>query len=350
MNIKNIAKLAGVSVATVSRVINNSDNVRPETRDRIREIMKQNNYIPSAIARDLSFQRSEVVAVIVPDLQNPFFYGLIEGITQIADKSGYQVLIFNTNEDANREFRVLQTLRERHVAGILITAAGVRDERTESMLAFFQKDGIPVILIDRDLENGDSFDSVMADNEGGAYKAISELVHIGHRRIAIIAGEREYSPVYEREVGYRRALAEANIPIRSEYIAYGDQMVEKSYRCMADLLSLPEPPTAVFCGNNMMLIGAMRYLYGKGIRVGKEIGLIGFDDIELLNDVGIKISVVARSERKMGRKAMELLLAHREGGKPADHHVLVTAKLILRGSEKCDEIIQPAHMEAARTL
>ena len=172
MNIKEIAYLAGVSVATVSRVINNSDSVKPATRERVQKVMQENNYIPSATARDLSFQRSEVVAVVVPDLKNPFFYGLIEGITRVAEKNHYQVLIFNTNEDADKEYQVLQAIRERNVAGILITAAGVRDKRTGALLAEYQQSGTPVVLVDRFIDGGDGLDTVMAHNEAGAYKAI----------------------------------------------------------------------------------------------------------------------------------------------------------------------------------
>ena len=153
MNIKEIARLADVSVATVSRVINNSEKVKSATREKVQAVMQAHNYIPSATARDLSFQRSEVVAVIVPDLKNPFFYGLIEGITKVAEKNRFQVLIFNTSEDAEKEYRVLTAVRERNVAGILITAAGVRDERTGTILKEYQDMGTPVVLIDRFIED-----------------------------------------------------------------------------------------------------------------------------------------------------------------------------------------------------
>ena len=211
MNIKEIARLADVSVATVSRVINNSDKVKLATREKVQAIMREQNYIPSATARDLSFQRSEVVAVVVPDLKNPFFYGLIEGITKVAEKNRYQVLIFNTNENAEKEFRVLTTIRERNVAGILITAAGVRDERTGRLLKEFQEQGSPVVLIDRFIDGGEGLDTVVADNESGSYEAVCELIRQGHERIAIIAGDKDLSPVYERELGYRRALRENGI-------------------------------------------------------------------------------------------------------------------------------------------
>ncbi len=333
-NIKEIAKLAGVSVATVSRVINNFDNVKPETRERVQKIIKENNYIPSATARDLSCQSSEVVAVVVPDLKNPFFYGLIEGITRVAEKNHYQVLIFNTSENAEKEYSVLEAIRERNVAGILISAAGVRDQRTGSILTQYQNSGTPVVLVDRYIEGGDSLDTVMADNESGAYEGVCELIRKGHERIAIIAGEKAYSPVYERELGYRRALAENGIKIREMYIAYGNQMADQSYKCMKKLMSLSKPPTAVFCGNNMMSLGALRYMIEHGITAGVDVGIIGFDDIAVLNDVGIPLSVVTRSEKEMGRKAMEMLLKHKKNPDARCSHVSVPTQLILRGSEK----------------
>lgn len=334
MNIKEIANLAGVSVATVSRVINNSDKVRPATRERIQELIREYNYIPNAIAQDLSRQRSEVVAVVVPDLNNPFFYGVIEGITKVAEKQHYQVLIFNTGEDADKEYQVLTAIRERNVAGILITAAGVRDKRTGEILARYQESGTPVVLIDRFIEGGDALDAVVADNESGAYEAICELIRQGHDRIAIIAGEKAYSPVYERELGYRRALRENGIRIRDMYIAYGNQMKDQSYKCMKRLMALSKPPTAVFCGNNMMSIGALRYLNEHNMRIGEDIAVIGFDDITVLNDVGIPLSVVDRSEKEMGVKAMEQLLRHLKHRDTGPVRISVPTRLILRGSEK----------------
>ena len=330
MNIKEIARLADVSVATVSRVINNSDKVKLATREKVQAIMREQNYIPSATARDLSFQRSEVVAVVVPDLKNPFFYGLIEGITKVAEKNRYQVLIFNTNENAEKEFRVLTTIRERNVAGILITAAGVRDERTGRLLKEFQEQGSPVVLIDRFIDGGEGLDTVVADNESGSYEAVCELIRQGHERIAIIAGDKDLSPVYERELGYRRALRENGIKIREMYIAYGNQMADQSYKCMKHLMNLKKPPTAVFCGNNMMSLGAMRYLIENDMHVA----IIGFDDITVLNNLGIPLSVVDRSEKEMGIKAMEQLIRHLRHPEAKPVRVSVPTRLILRGSEK----------------
>ena len=330
MNIKEIARLADVSVATVSRVINNSDKVKLATREKVQAIMREQNYIPSATARDLSFQRSEVVAVVVPDLKNPFFYGLIEGITKVAEKNRYQVLIFNTNENAEKEFRVLTAIRERNVAGILITAAGVRDERTGRLLKEYQEQGSPVVLIDRFIAGGEGLDTVVADNESGSYEAVCELIRQGHERIAIIAGDKDLSPVYERELGYRRALRENGIKIREMYIAYGNQMADQSYKCMKHLMNLKKPPTAVFCGNNMMSLGAMRYLIENDMHVA----IIGFDDITVLNNLGIPLSVVDRSEKEMGIKAMEQLIRHLRHPEAKPVRVSVPTRLILRGSEK----------------
>ena len=334
MNIKEIARLADVSVATVSRVINNSDKVKLATREKVQAIMREQNYIPSATARDLSFQRSEVVAVVVPDLKNPFFYGLIEGITKVAEKNRYQVLIFNTNENAEKEFRVLTAIRERNVAGILITAAGVRDERTGRLLKEYQEQGSPVVLIDRFIDGGEGLDTVVADNESGSYEAVCELIRQGHERIAIIAGDKDLSPVYERELGYRRALRENGIKIREMYIAYGNQMADQSYKCMKHLMNLKKPPTAVFCGNNMMSLGAMRYLIENDMHVGEDVAIIGFDDITVLNNLGIPLSVVDRSEKEMGIKAMEQLIRHLRHPEAKPVRVSVPTRLILRGSEK----------------
>lgn len=296
--------------------------------------MAEYDYVPNSAARELSMKASKEIAVIVPDLENPFFHGLIQGITQVADRNDYQILIFNTEEDPKKEERILDTLRGKNIAGILVTSTDAECRFGGRKLLEYNEKDIPVVLMDRNIKGGEKLSSVMADNEQGAYEAIAELIARGHRRIGIIAGTKSYSPVYERELGYRRAMKEFGLEINEDYVVYGDQMADRSYACMATLMERKDAPTAVFTCNNMMTLGALRYCVKKGIVVGRDISLIGFDDIEILGQMGFNLSVVDRSAINMGKIGTEILLRRLDREKEQHEHVVVPTRLILRGTER----------------
>ena len=334
MNIDEIAQLAGVSKATVSRVINNSTVVKSETRERVLAVIREHNYIPSETARGLSKGNSDVIGIVFPDLENPFFYGLLKGITNTAKKSRYNVLIFYTDENEEDEIDILRVAKGRDLAGLIITAVGVNNPETNALLSSYEEAGIPVVVLDREVMNR-TFCSIQSENLESSYRAVSELIAQGHTKIALVAGLPHLSPVYERSDGYKKALQDAGIPLRPEYIIHGNSKSALAYEGMNRLLDLPDPPTAVFTTNNMATLGVLSCLTERHLTLGKDISLIGFDDIPNLKPIQYGLSVVDRSEEEMGERAMNAMILRLQGKKEEAIGLgKVPATLILRGSEK----------------
>lgn len=333
MNISDIAQKARVSTATVSRVLNNSSLVSPKTREKVQRVIEEHGYTPSAVAKSLSVRATHNVGVIFPDIENPFFPSALIGVTQVAERQRYNVFYFNSDETPEKEHEFLNVVRRQRLDGVILAPANCYDEITGSALEEFERQGVAVVLLDRELD-GRQFSMVRAEDQKGAYTGVRQLIREGHERVAIIVGSPSNRPVFERFAGYRQAMEEAGLPIRSEYVVRADQKSEIAYSVTQTLLELPEPPTAIFTCNNMMTLGCLRCCTERGVVIGRDISLLGFDDIETLRDVGYRLSAVDRSSREMGRIAMELLLERLEQPGRAKEVKTVPTRLILRGSEK----------------
>jgi LacI family transcriptional regulator len=339
MNIYDIAKEAGVSPATVSRVINGNKNVREETRRKVLEVIKENNYAPSSVARNLSIGESQNIAFIVPDVENPFFSKVLQGITDKASEFNYNVFMFGTKEDSEREHRILESLKAELIKGLIIIPVSEIDKETAFRLKNFEKAGIPVVLLDRDIK-GSSFDGVFSEDIQGAFEAVECLINEGHRKIAIISGPDTSRPGHDRVEGYKMALTSHQIPINEDYIVNGKFLEEESYNAIKTLMELEDPPTAVFSSNNMTTLGCLRYLKENGMKLVEDISLVGFDDIKELEYTDINLTVVARPVYEMGKEVMELLERRFRYKQEGDKQKVVTRRnyvktwLIKRGSEK----------------
>lgn len=334
MNIKEIAQRAGVSTATVSRMLNKNGYVKDETRQRIQTVIDECGYMPSAVARSLSVQKTHNIGFITPDIANPFNASVLAGVTQVADSEAYNVFVFDADETPEKEHRILEIVQEQRLEGIAISPVKANDERSRMLLEEINWHVMPVVQFDRRLQNAD-ISSVLADNEQGAYLAVKQLIQEGHRKIGLVEGDGLNWAVKERIFGYCRALVEADIPIRSEYMAPASQrLIEKSYDAASYLLGLEDPPTAIFTCNNNMTLGCIKYFTEKGMVLGRDISLIGFDDVETLNLVGYAVSAVDQSGLEMGRRTMEMLLGKIRSEGKSNEHIRVPVKLVLRGSEK----------------
>jgi len=339
MNIYDIAREAGVSPATVSRVINGNKNVREETRKKVLKVIENNNYAPSSVARNLSIGESQNIAFIVPDVENPFFSQILQGITDKASDSNYNVFMFGTKEDPEREHRILESLKGELIKGLIIIPVSEIDEETAFRLTNFEREGIPVVLIDRDIK-GSNFDGVFSEDIQGAYEAVECLIQEGHKKIAMITGPETSRPGHDRLRGYKMALTNYNIEINEDYIINGNFIEEDAYKAMKTLMELKEPPTAVFSSNNMTTLGCLRYLKEHGLKLVEDISLIGFDDIKELQYTDINLTVVARPVYEMGQEVMELLERRFSYKKEGDRKKMIVRRnyvktwLIKRGSEK----------------
>lgn len=333
-NIYEIARDAGVSIATVSRVINNSGSVSEKSRKKVNDAIRRLNYVPNGNARSLSTSTSNAIGVIIPDINNPFFSLLLQGITMAADEQGFHIFLFNTDEDSEREHQILLSIREHRLRGIIITPVSESDTVTIERLLDFENLGIPVVLLDRELDSN-VFDRVVTDDECGVNKAVSELIRVGHERIAIIKGPSDSRPGHERFSGYRQAMENHGLPLLPELIREGDFKVKRAYEQTVALLSLPEPPTAIFSSNNMTTYGCLRAFNELGLNVGEDVSLIGFDDIDALGWLNYPVSVVSRDVPQMGEQAMRLLMQRFDTPKEKQEgqRYCLPTELILRGSE-----------------
>ena len=334
-NIYEIAKEAGVSIATVSRVMNRSCTVSEKSRQRVLDAVAKLNYVPNNAARSLSTSTSPSVGVVIPDINNPFFSRLLQGITRAADEMGLNIFLFGTDESSEREHRVLETMREHRLRGIIITPVSCQDTVTQERLHNFQSLGIPVVLLDREVDST-VFDRVVTDDDEGVYRAVSELIRRGHRKIAIITGPDDSRPGRERLRGYCRALEEHGIALNPSYICKGDFMVNCAYEHTLALCDLPEPPTAIFASNNMTTYGCLKAFGERKIQPGVDMALFGFDNIEELGWLNYNISAVIRDVPQMGEQAMRLLMRRFDSREIPEKgtRICLPTELVLRGSEQ----------------
>jgi LacI family transcriptional regulator len=334
VTIRDIAEKVGVSHATVSRVLNNSGYVKDETRDKVLNVIKELNYTPSAIARSLSRSKTNTIGVIVPDINNMFFGDIIKGITEIADANNLNIILCDTDEDNDKELKAINVLKEQRIQGLIITPTFYKDYGNSENLDTLKKLGIPIILIDGHVEYLD-FSGVFIDHIRGAYDGTAALIAAGHRKIAIITGAMKSRPAKERLLGYEKALQANNILIDNKYIFYGDYSHETSYEITKNILKMDDRPTAIFVSSNIMMLGCIKAFYEEKIDIPKDMAIIGFDKVDVLNIIGMNISFINGPSIELGRIGMKMLLENLNGVTTKEiKRVTILPELLLKGSEK----------------
>lgn len=339
MNIYDIAREAGVSPATVSRVLNNHKYVKEETRSKVQKVIEGKKYSPNTVARNLSVGTSKNIAFVAPDIENPFFGKILHGISDQAMVSGYNVFMSGTAENIKLEHRILDSLKLEMMKGLIVIPVSETDKETAGKLKRFEDQGVPVVLLDRDVRSA-RFDAVFSQDMEGAFEAVECLLEEGHTKVAVITGPDTLRPGYERLKGYKKALESHGISPDKEYILSGNFAQEESYAAMNRLLELKNPPTAVFTCSNMTTLGALRCLKERGLKLGEDISVAGFDDIKELLCTDICLTAVTRPVYQMGCEAMRILerrfeMAGKDQGEPLIlQRNLVKTRLIKRGSEK----------------
>lgn len=334
ITIKDIAKAAGVSRTTVSRVLNNSGYVKDETREKVLKAIKELNYTPSAIARSLSTSKTNTIGVVVPEINNPFFGEIIKGISQVADEHNLNIILCDTDENIEKELKALKLLKEQRIEGILITPTSTKDTFNREYLSTIENLGTPVILIDGHVKYT-NFSGVFVDHIRGAYEGTKALIDAGHRKIAIITGRMDSRPARERLIGYKKALTMHNIPIDDKYVFYGDYYHESAYRITKEILKMEDRPTAIFVSSNMMILGCIKAFNEENIKVPEDMAVIGFDKEEVLNIIGMNISFINGPTIEMGKIAMNMLLESLNNKERRElKRITLLPELVLKGSER----------------
>ena len=335
VTIKDIAAVAGVSQATVSRVLNGTSYTSDKARKRVMEAVKQTGYSPSVIASSLSRKRSPTIGVIIPDICNDFFSQIFYAASKIAETNDYRLILCNTDDQLKQEADALNDMLAYRVSGIIMTPMSEQAENNELLLKRVQAAGIPIVFVDREMKNI-ACDCVFVDNVHSSYEITRLLIQNGHRKIAIIAGPQDTVPGRERMQGYQQALAEAGIVPDPDHIRLADFRNQSSYEATLNLLAMKNRPTAIFSCNNLMTVGCLRALHSKNVHVPQDIALVGFDEVEMLDILGYPLTVVSRATSEMGRVAMRLLLnriEHMEENAPCQR-VVLQSHLKIAGSEK----------------
>ncbi len=326
VSIKDIARAARVSHSTVSRALHSSPLVNRETAEPIRRIVCELGYRPSAVARSLVTRKTKTIGVVVTTIADPFIAEVVSGIEEVANDHGYSVFLANCNADPEREVKVVHSFHERRVDGILVTASRVG----ALYMPLLSEMKVPIVLINNQ-HPGEFVHSVMIDNVTASREATQHLIRLGHRRIAYIGDQFGFQSDSERFSGYRQALEAADLPFLPELVAHGDGKPEGGMRAMEKLLALAEPPTAVFCYNDLSALGALRVIQWHGLNVPLDISIVGFDDLFIASYTNPPLTTIRQPKQQMGRMAMEILLKL-FSGLNSTTNMKVSGELIIRGS------------------
>lgn len=325
--IKDVALKAGVSTATVSRVISGREKVSQTLIEQVNEAIEELQYRPSRVARNLRVRKANTVGLLVSDIQNPFFTSIMRGIQDTLLAKGYVLLAANSDEDEDQERIHIETLLAEEVAGIILAPAST----SARIYADLIEQGVGLVIIDR-IPDRLKVDSVLVDNTAGARSAVEHLISLGHRRIGIIAGREHVSTATLRQEGYRFALQDAGLPYDPELVSTGDFRQEGGYQAMNALLNLAEPPTAVFSSNNVMTLGALQAIHEKCLKIPEEIALVSFDDMPWAASLQPPLSAVAQPTYEIGTTAARLLLERVNDPERSTRRVILESELIVRGS------------------
>jgi LacI family transcriptional regulator len=301
--IKDVAVKAGVSITTVSHVLNKTRFVSDDLRERVVQAMEALHYRPNVLARSLRVGESHTMGLVVPDNSNPFFAEIARIIENAGFRHGYSVFLCNSDGQVEKERAYVDTFINKQVDGVVFITSG----GTTGPLEELTRHDIPVVVVDRNIPLS-LVDLVLLDNEAGGHAATRHLIELGHRRIACITGPSALTPSADRVLGYRRAMAEAGLPVPPECIQPGDFRSPSGEAAMRRLLELAEPPSAVFACNDLMAIGALRALRKADRPVPDDISLVGFDDVPLATEVTPALTTVAQPTDEIATSAVNLLL------------------------------------------
>jgi DNA-binding LacI/PurR family transcriptional regulator len=304
-SLQEVAKRAKVSIATVSRVLNKSNKVVPETRAVVEQALLDLGYRPSRVARRLRMNsgHAHLVGLIIPDIQNPFYAEIARGVEDAAYASEYALILCNSDENLEKERFYLDVMRDESVDGVVLPPFDDTDVAVVEMV----KTGIPVVCVDRSHAKVKT-DLVEVDNYQGALEAVRHLIEKGHKSIALIEGRTQVSTSRERRRGYLDALTAHDLTPRKDLMRAGDFKQESGRILTNELLDLRKPPTALFVCNNLMTVGALGALHQRGLRIPADVALVGFDDLPWAEALDPPPTVVRQPAYEVGKQAMELLL------------------------------------------
>lgn len=325
--IYDIAEEAGVSIATVSKVINETGRISDKTRQRVKEVMKRLNYQPSVVASALTKKRTYMIGLLIPDLANPFFAELARSIEDRGHELGFNLVICSTDNDLDKEEQYINLLRQKSADGIIL-ATGVKNQ---DIIRNLIQQNQAIAVIARGMPSL-SVDTVLVDDYLGGYLAASHLIELGHRDIAVIAEDLEVMSSKERVRGYQQALEDYHLPYREDRIRVSAFHVKGGKDTAGKILDEPDRPTAIFACNDLLAIGAMQAAYERRIAVPEEVSIIGFDNSILAAHMNPPLTTIAQPIQELGRQVVNLISQEINGEKTAKQRIVLLPELVVRGS------------------
>lgn len=340
--IRDVARLADVSVATVSNALNNAERVSPELLARVRAAAAKLNYAPHAGARSLRKRSSGLLGLIVGDITNPFFSDLFEAVEDAAAARGYLVLLCNSSERSEREEAHLRMLRTQRIDGLILAPTGAVSINRASLLAQLE---VPIVLVDRAMD-GLGYDAVVLDNHKAGFEATNQLIACGHRRIGLVNGPEILRTAADRMQGYREALLASGIPFDPALVRDARFQERPAFEALSELLVLREPPTAVLATNNLMTIGVVKALADRGLACPDDISLVGIDDLPWADAVQPRLTAIAQPVRAIGETALNVLAERIAGTRLGPGTTIVMPpRLVVRRSCGSPHVTRTLHAE-----
>jgi LacI family transcriptional regulator, repressor for deo operon, udp, cdd, tsx, nupC, and nupG len=325
-NMTDVAKLANVSTATVSRVIQNPEAVKEKTRVKVLQAIEELNYQPNILARYFRRTETKTILVVVPSIMNNVFPQMIAGIDLIANQYGYKVLLGNTYQDPEKAYNYIEELKQKQVDGMILLTTKLDNDVINDIA-----DRYPVVLTS-DFIEGLNVPTVAIDNISSSREAVEHLLQLGHRRVGMITGPLNSLLSRDRLKGYRQALLANEIAIESVLIQEGDHSYDSGYNQMNKFLALDDQPTAIFAANDSMAMGAVKAVKAQGLRVPEDVAVVGFDNIQFSEIFEPALTTIAQPLIEMGKRSMELLLKQIKGEPLTKKQHVLDTKLIIRDS------------------
>ncbi|MDQ0229241.1 LacI family DNA-binding transcriptional regulator [Metabacillus malikii] len=326
VKMSDVALKANVSTATVSRVLHSPETVKEQTRQKVLNAIKELNYQPNILARQLRKNETKTILVVVPNIMNTVFLGIIEGIEAEASKNQYKVLLGNTNNDVKKEYGLIDLLKQKQTDGMILFSARLEEDILHEL-----SEQYPIVLT-ADFIDGLKVPTVSIDNISSSRKAVLHLISLGHTRIAHISGPLSNSSARDRFKGYEQALYQHSMEVGSMLVQEGDYSLESGYNQMRKLLALEKMPTAVFAANDEMAIGAIKAAKEHGLNIPQDLAIVGFDNIHFSSIFEPRLTTIAQPLFKMGQLSMKLLLAQINGSVSEKTQYILESELIIRDS------------------
>lgn len=328
VKIKDVAKKAGVSVTTVSRVLNGGKYVRDELKEKVNNAIKELDYTPSYIARSLVLQKTNLLAVIVPNITSSINSIILSKIEETASKNNYNIIVCNIAENLDKQFRYLNIFKEMRVAGIIITNEKLDDETR----LFLESIDIPLVFASAKPTDQKHM-AIVVNNYRASFEAVEYLIGLGHKRIAFIGGDmRDITSGLERYNGYKKALKQNDIELVDDYIKFGDYSLESGYSLMKKILDCNVLPTAIFATSDDMAAGAINCIKDNGLKVPEDISVIGFDGAAVVDIIRPRLTSMEQPIKEMGTMAVEMLLQKINNQQSLVNEVVLNHQLVIRDS------------------